>query len=44
MTIVIKPGGPTNRTREKISVKANGTCYYEVPERPARGAIPAWCA
>lgn len=42
VTIVVKPGGPSNRTRETIRVSADGTCLYEVPERPARGEIPAW--
>jgi hypothetical protein len=42
VTIVIKPGGLSNRTRETIRVWADGTCLYEVPERPARGEIPAW--
>jgi RNA polymerase sigma factor (sigma-70 family) len=42
VTIVIKPSGLSNRTRETIQVSADGTCLYEVPERPARGEIPAW--
>lgn len=42
VTVVIKPGGPSNRTRETIRVSADGSCLYEVPERPARGEIPAW--
>jgi RNA polymerase sigma factor (sigma-70 family) len=42
VTIVIKPSGLSNRTRETIQVSTDGTCMYEVPERPARGEIPAW--
>jgi RNA polymerase sigma factor (sigma-70 family) len=42
VTAVIKPGFRSNRTRETVRVSADGTCLYEVPGRPARGAIPAW--
>jgi RNA polymerase sigma factor (sigma-70 family) len=42
VTIVIKHSFLSNRTRETIRVSADGTCGYEVPERPARGNIPAW--
>src|SRR5262249_27066205 len=42
VTVVIKPSFLSNRTRETVRVSADGTCLYEVPERPARGEIPAW--
>jgi hypothetical protein len=41
-TISIRRGFLTNRLSETIHVSANGTCQYNVPERPARGEIPAW--
>src|SRR5262249_37938814 len=44
VTVVIKPGGLSNRTRETVRVLADGTCVYDVPERPARGEILAWPA
>jgi hypothetical protein len=42
VTVVTKPSFRSNRTRETVRVSADGTCLYEVPERPARGEIPAW--
>ncbi|HJZ58573.1 MAG TPA: sigma-70 family RNA polymerase sigma factor [Gemmataceae bacterium] len=42
VTVVIQPSFLSNRTRETVRVSADGTCLYEVPERPARGEIPAW--
>jgi hypothetical protein len=42
VTIVTTPSFLSNRTRETVRVSADGTCLYEVPVRPARGAIPAW--
>jgi len=44
VSVTAKPGGPTDRPRETIRVSADGTCAYEVPERPARGESPAWPA
>src|SRR5262249_47670536 len=42
VTVVTRPSFRSNRTRETVRVSADGTCLYEVPERPARGQIPAW--
>jgi RNA polymerase sigma factor (sigma-70 family) len=42
VTVVSRPGAFSNRTTETIRVSADGTCLYEVPQRPARGEIPAW--
>ena len=42
VTIIVKPGGPTDRAPETIRVSADGKCLYEVPARPARGETPAW--
>src|SRR5262249_29778646 len=37
VTVVTRPSFRSNRTRETVQVSADGTCLYEVPERPARG-------
>jgi hypothetical protein len=42
VTIVTTPSFRSNRTRETVRIVADGTCLYEVPERPARGEIPPW--
>jgi hypothetical protein len=42
VTVVTRPSFQSNRTRETVRVSADGTCLYEVPERPARGRTPAW--
>jgi len=42
VTVVITHSFLSNRTRETVRVSADGTCLYEVPERPAREKTPAW--
>jgi hypothetical protein len=42
VTVVITHSFLSNRTRETVRVSANGTCLYEVPERPVRAETPAW--
>jgi RNA polymerase sigma factor (sigma-70 family) len=42
VTVIITHSFLSNRTRETVQVKADRTCVYEVPGRPARGKTPAW--
>ena len=44
VVVTTRPNFLSNRTEETITVEADGTCWYKITDRPARGDQPGWPA